>query len=54
MYKLTDKAKEDLIKDLYLINCATARNVLAKDIMQRLKHKRWEVRNAFQNKEKNN
>ena len=42
MFKLTDKVKDDLNRELYLINCATARKQLAKDIMERLKYKRKE------------
>lgn len=46
MLELTDKAKDQLHRDLYLVNSEIAKKQLAKDIMDKLKTKRKEVRNV--------
>jgi hypothetical protein len=46
MLELTDKAKDQLHRDLYLVNSEIAKKQLARDIMEKLKAKRKEVRNV--------
>jgi hypothetical protein len=40
MYKLTDEAKDEMAREIYKINCESARKALAQQIMERLKYNR--------------
>lgn len=40
MYKLTDKAKDDLSRDIYKINSSVAIEALASQIMEKIKYAR--------------
>ena len=46
MLELTDKAKDELHRDLYLINSEIAKKQLVRDILGKLKTKRKEVRDV--------
>lgn len=48
MLELTDKAKDELHRELYLVNCKTAQIQLAHDIMRKLKYKRKGEKNVSQ------
>lgn len=47
MLELTDKAKDELHRELYLVNCKTAQIQLAHDIMRKLKYKRKGEKKCF-------
>ena len=46
MLELTDKAKDELHRDLYLVNSEIAKKQLVRDILVKLKTKRKEVRDV--------
>ena len=46
MLELTDKAKDELHRDLYLVNSEIDKKQLVRDILVKLKTKRKEVRDV--------
>lgn len=48
MLNLTDKAKDQLYRDMFLINSDNARMLLAREIMSKLNQRRKEERYALE------